>query len=129
MVSLPITLTTASILGLMLVWLSIRVINARVKGDALIGDAGDTALLFNIRTHANFTEYSPLFIVILGLLEFHGGNQTAVAVLAIVFVIARILHVFGMGETANLKFRQVGMVGTFICLVAASAYGLYLNLF
>ncbi len=129
MTSLPITLTTACILGLMLFWLSVRVIGARVKNDALIGDAGDTALLFSIRTHANFTEYSPLFIILLGLLEFHHANQTVLLILAALYLVARILHVFGMGVDANLKLRQAGMAGTFLSLVTVSGYGLFLALF
>lgn len=123
---LPITLATASILGLMFVWLSARVISARVKGQALIGDQGDGALLFAIRTQGNFTEYVPIFLIILGLLEFASANSIVLIVLAVLFVAARLLHVPGMGADANLKLRQAGISGSFIAIVSASLYGLYL---
>lgn len=128
MVTLPISLITASVLGLMLVWLSARAIAARVKGNALIGDQGDTNLLFAIRTHGNFTEYAPLFLILLGLLELTLANQTLLIGLSAVFILSRLLHVFGMGAEANLKLRQAGMVGTFTCLVVASLYGVYIVL-
>ena len=128
MISLPVTLVTACVLGLMFIWLSARVINGRVQGQVLIGDAGNTALLFRIRTHANFTEYTPIFLIVLGLVEAHGGNRIALIVIAALFVLARLLHVPGMGEDANLRLRQAGIVGSFTCLAAASLYGIYLAL-
>ena len=125
---LSITLTTASALGLIFVWLSMRVINARVSGQVLIGDAGNTDLQFRIRAHANFCEYLPIFLILLGLLEFMGGNRIALMVLAALFVLARLLHVPGMAATANLTLRQAGILGSFAGIVAASLYGLYLGL-
>jgi len=127
MTALPITLATASIVGLMLIWLAARVIASRVKNEALIGDQNNTELLFAIRTHGNFTEYAPVFLILLGLLEFSGGNRTALMVLAALFIVGRPLHVLGMGPEANLKLRQIGMVLTFTVIIAASVYGLYLS--
>ncbi|MEM7081060.1 MAG: MAPEG family protein [Pseudomonadota bacterium] len=126
MITLPVTLITACILGLLFIWLCIYVINGRVKNEALIGDAGNTDMLFRIRTHANFTEYVPIFLILLALLELHGGNRIALIVIAAVFVIARVLHILGMGEDANLKPRQIGIVGSFTGIIASSLYGLYL---
>lgn len=127
MTELPITLATASILGLILIWLSARVISSRVRNEALIGDQGNTELLFAIRTHGNFIEYAPIFLILLGLLEYSGGNRTALMVLAGLFIIARPLHVLGMGENANLKLRQIGVVLSFTVIIGASLYGLYLS--
>ena len=123
---LTITLTTASILGLMFIWLSSRVISARVRSETLIGEGDDTDLLFLIRTQGNFTEYVPIFLIVLGLLESAGANATALMVIAAVFVVARVLHVPGMGQQANLKLRQAGIIGSFTCIGAASLYGLYI---
>ncbi len=125
MTSLPITLATASTLGIMLIWLSARVIASRVKNQALIGDQGNEELLFAIRTQANFSEYTPLFLILLGLLEFHHANPTALKVFAGLFIVSRLAHVLGMGVGANLRLRQLGMVGTFTVLLAASIHGLY----
>jgi uncharacterized membrane protein YecN with MAPEG domain len=85
-------------------------------------------LLFAVRTHGNFIEYTPIFLILLGLLEYSGGNRTVLMVLAGLFIVARPLHVLGMGEGANLKLRQIGVVLSFTAITAASLYGLYLSL-
>lgn len=123
---MTVTLTTASLLGLIFIWLSVRVIGLRVKNDALIGDVGNSELQFAIRTHGNFTEFAPLFLIILGGLELSGGSQTALVAIAVLFVIARLLHIPGMGPGANLKLRQAGIAGSFLSIGAASLYGLFL---
>lgn len=125
---LPITLVTACVTGLILIWLSVRVIGSRVTGDVLIGTGESDDLLFKVRSHGNFTEYTPLFLIILGAVEIAGGNATALMALAALFLVARILHVFGMGPNANLTLRQIGMVGTFTSIAAVSLYGLYIGL-
>lgn len=128
MTNLPITLVTACVAGLMLIWLSVRVISVRFKGEVVIGDGDSEDLLFKIRTHANFSEYVPLFLIILGLVEGAGGGSTLLMILAGVFIVARVCHVLGMGSEANLTFRQLGIVGTFLCIACTSLYGLYMAL-
>jgi len=125
---LPITLVTACVAGLILIWLSVRVVGARVKDDVLIGEGESKDLLFKIRTHGNFSEYAPLFLIILGVVEGAGGHATALMALAALFLVARVLHVFGMSANANLTFRQLGMVGTYVSIAVISLYGLYLGL-
>lgn len=127
MTVLPITLITASVLGLMLVWLAGRTIASRVKNEAIIGDEGNTDLLYLIRAHGNFTEYSPIFLILLGLLEHSGANSTLLMALAATFVVARALHMLGMGAQANLKFRQTGMLLSFAAIIVSSLYGLYIS--
>ena len=125
---LPITLVTACVAALILIWLSFRVIGQRVKGEVLIGTGESEDLLFKVRTHGNFTEYVPLFLVLLGLVEGASGNATVLMAVAGIFIAARLLHILGMGSEANLTFRQLGMVGTFLCIATLSLYGLYLGL-
>ena len=125
--SLPITLVTACTAALILIWLSVRVIRSRISGDVLIGDGGSEDLVFAIRSQGNFTEYAPLFLIVLGLVEGFGGNKTALMAVAGLFLVARVLHVLGMGREANLTFRQLGMVGTFLSIAGISLYGLYLG--
>ena len=125
---LTITLVTASLLGLMFVWLSARVIGQRVKNEVIIGEGDDPSLLYAIRAHGNFCEYVPVFLIVLGLLEISGGQRTALTVLAALFVIARASHVMGMGANANLKFCQAGIFGSFAAIGSACLYGLFLGL-
>ena len=128
MPDLTITSITASLLGLFFIWLCVRIIRLRVKHQALIGDVGNTELQFAIRVQGNFTEFVPIFLILLGLLEYAGANSVVLAVIAVLFVVARVLHVYGMGETANLALRQAGSAGTFTAIAVASLYGLFLAL-
>ena len=125
---LPITLVTACVAALILIWLSFRVIGQRVKGEVLIGTGESEDLLFKVRTHGNFTEYVPLFLILLGLVEGGSGNATVLMAVAGIFIAARLLHIMGMGSEANLTFRQLGMLGTFLSIATLSLYGLYLGL-
>ena len=125
---LTITLLAASVLGLMFIWLSTRVISARVKNEVLIGQGDAPELEWAIRIHGNFTEYVPIFLIVLGLLEVSGGHRTTLGILATLFVVARASHVIGMGPESNLKFRQAGIIGSFTAIGAASLYGLYMGI-
>ncbi len=125
---LPITLVTACVAGLILIWLSVRVIGSRVQNDMLIGTGESEELLYKVRTHGNFSEYAPLFLIILGAVEGAGGHTTVLMALSVLFIVARVFHVFGMGTNANLKLRQIGVVGTFLSITVVSLYGLYMGL-
>ena len=84
--SLPITLTTAGILGLLGLGLSFRVSMGRGKYKVYMGDGGNPDMIVLMRTQANFVEYVPLLLVLLGLLELGGANRTALIVGAAVLV-------------------------------------------
>ena len=122
--SLPITLTTAGILGLLALVLSFRVSAARGKYKINIGDGGNADLLVRIRTHANFVEYVPLLLILLGLLELSGANRIALLVGAVLLILARISHAIGMA--GPIALRAVGAMTTSLLLVAGSIYGLVL---
>ena len=49
-----------------------------------------------MRAHANFAEYTPFFLILLGLVELGGGRQTWLWAAAILFILARLAHAFGM---------------------------------
>ena len=123
---LPITLATAGALGLIGLILAFRVSMGRSKHKVYMGDGGNPDMIVLIRTHANFVEYVPLMLVLLGLLEFGGANRTALMVGAAVLVVARISHAIGMG--GPMALRAGGAMATYILLAASSIYGLKLAL-
>src|SRR5215475_13901242 len=71
---LPITLATAGALGLIGLILALRVTMGRAKHKVNMGDGGNPDMIVRMRTHANFVEYVPLMLVLLGLLELGGAN-------------------------------------------------------
>ena len=58
----------AGLLALLFLVLSWRVIQFRQRGISL-GDGGDPRMLRLIRGHANFAEYVPLILLMMGFLE------------------------------------------------------------
>ncbi len=105
---LPVTLTIAAAAAVVNLWLAFRIVPMRVKGNVLIGDNGDALLQGRMRAHANFTEYAPFILILIGLIELAGGSTTWLWIAGAVFVIARVAHAFGMDRpTSSMTFQVV----------------------
>jgi uncharacterized membrane protein YecN with MAPEG domain len=126
METLPITLTIAGAAALLSLWLSIRVSQLRARHKVSIGDGGNEAVATRMRAHANFTEYTPLFLILLGLIELARGPQTWLWAVAILFILGRIAHVFGMDRPAPNALRIGGMLATYLPLLTLAGYALAL---
>ena len=126
----PATLFTAGMLGILLFILSYRVVQMRVSGKILIGDGGNEAMLYRQRAHANFTEYVPLVLILMGLIEasFAGDTPLAVWAAGIIFVIARVLHAWGMTIAAPNKARVFGTVLTAGTVIVLSVWALVIGI-
>ena len=125
---LSVTLTTTSVLALIYIVLSARVIQGRLKYRVSLGHGGNDDLENRVRSHANFSEYVPLLLILMGLLELGGANKTALAYGGALLVVCRILHPIGIPRRVPNAFRFIGTVGTFSLLIAGSVYGLVLTL-
>ena len=110
-----VTAFYASLLALIYVGLAGWVIAGRVGKEALFGDGGDDALMRRVRSHANFIEYVPIALIVIGLYESAGGSSTLTRVLLVVLVVARILHPIGMFAGTNTP-RQFACRGGGIVL-------------
>lgn len=114
--TLPITLGAAAALGAINLWLALRVVRMRLKGDVLIGDGGDELLAGRIRAHANLVEYAPFVLVLLALIELARGSGVALGLTALIFVIARIAHPVGMDLRRSNLPRAGGAILTWLVL-------------
>src|SRR3546814_15114766 len=63
------TLITAALLAFVNIWLGYRVGQIRTREKVSLGDAGKPALVARMRAHANFGEYVPLPVILIGLIE------------------------------------------------------------
>ncbi len=108
----------AGLLAILYLALSYRVVQRRGHGVSL-GDGGDAALLRRIRGHGNFSEYVPLILLMMALLEV--GGATSIYLLhglGITLVVARVLHGVALSYTESWKFgRFYGTLLTFILLL------------
>ena len=70
---LPITLTLAGAAAVINIWLGWRVGQKRISQKVSIGDGGDPAVVCRMRAHANFVEYTPFVLILIGLIELADG--------------------------------------------------------
>jgi uncharacterized protein len=122
--TLTITLTTAGALALINLWLSVRVSRLRWTQRVSIGDGGNALVTTRMRAHANFVEYAPLFLILLGLIELSRGPAVWLWAMAILFVLGRLAHAFGMDRPAPNPLRIGGMIATYTTLVVLAVYAL-----
>jgi uncharacterized membrane protein YecN with MAPEG domain len=131
---MPITAFFAALLAGLYIVLSARVIVYRRAQKVEIGEGGDRELLRRIRVHANFVEYTPIFLILLGLAESLAVPRTFLLVAGSAFGIGRLLHAYGLSQTPHiLKLRVAGMVLSLLaiggaavqCLVHALARGVF----
>ena len=125
---LSATLATAAALSLLYMILLLRIVRMRFKNRISLGDGGNTELQKRIRAHGNFSEYVPLLLVMMGLLELAGTNQMILGWIGAAMVVLRISHVIGMHRPAPNPFRVVGTVGTFTLMISFAAYGVWMVL-
>jgi uncharacterized membrane protein YecN with MAPEG domain len=114
--------------GLLALWflvLSLRVIQRRRSGIHL-GDGGDQAMLRVIRGHANFAEYVPLALLLMGMLEVSRFSIYVLHALGIVLLVARLLHGYALSFTDRFLFgRFWGTTLTFIVLASEAVLCIY----
>ena len=121
---LPVTLTIAAAAAIINLWLALRIVPTRLKDKVLLGDAGDLRLQGRMRAHANFAEYAPYVLILLGLIELGGGSPTLLWIAGIVFVIGRIAHGIGMDLNRSNPWRAAGALSTWVVLALLAGWAL-----
>ncbi|UZK68516.1 MAPEG family protein [Sphingomonas sp. S1-29] len=122
---LPITLATIGVAALINVWLGIRTIRVRFSDRVALGDGGNNKLLARMRAQANFIEYTPIVLLLIGGIELVRGPSTLLGVAAVVFLVGRLFHPFGM--EGRLWPRQVGMITTLTITTLLAGYAILIS--
>jgi uncharacterized protein len=125
---MPITAVFAGLLALVFVVLSARVIVVRRAAKVSLGDGGNSQLLRRVRAHANFAEYTPVALVLMGLAESLAAPKLWLMGIGLSLLAGRVIHAYGV--SADLKSfapRVTGMMLTFASLLALSATCLWLS--
>ena len=119
---LKLTAIYAAILTFVYVKLTLNVINLRRQNEVSLGDGGREDLQQAIRSHANFAEYVPLGLILLGCLEANHIHWTIVLLLGGVFTTGRLFYAKAFLEaTPNMELRVRGMKFTLWGLQALAA--------
>jgi uncharacterized membrane protein YecN with MAPEG domain len=127
MILLPITLTIAAAAALVNIWLAVRVGRVRIASKVSIGDGGVPVLASRMRAQANFVEYTPFFLILLGLVELAHGSATWLWLVAIAYILCRIAHAFGMDRPVPNPFRMAGFGGSVLLTLGLAGYALALT--
>lgn len=120
---LPITLTAAGLAALLNLWLAIRVGQVRTKEKVLVGDGGNENVIRRMRAHANFVEFTPFILILVGAIEMATGTNSWLWVVALVFLAGRVLHAFGMD--GFMPGRMIGTIITMLSLLGLGGYAIY----
>ncbi|WP_271077490.1 MAPEG family protein [Aurantiacibacter sp. MUD61] len=114
MADLHITLLSAGIAALINLWHFWRCGRARQKGNIAHGDGGDVTLQRAMRAHSNFTEYTPLFLLLVFVLEITDHSGWLLGVAAGLFLVGRVFHAIGLNSDKPGMLRMIGMLCTLL---------------
>ena len=116
---IPITAIFAALLALLLVVLSVRVTLLRRRKKVSLLDGGDAELTRAMRVQGNFIEYVPLALALIGMAEWMHAPAWLVYLLAVLLLLARISHAFGL-SLGKFPARAFGSGTTWLVLVVAA---------
>ncbi len=114
-----ITPLYAALAAVILIVLSLRVIGARRSRRVAIGDGADEDLARRIRAHGNFTEYTPLALLLILLLELGGAPAWQLHALGAALILGRIVHAWSLTAHSG-NGRLIGLTLTFFVLAAGA---------
>jgi len=122
MESIAITALYAGLLGLLFVALSVRVVvSVRAKGNVLYGDGGNPEFNTIVRGQANFAEYVPIALILMGLVEMEGASNTVMHAMGIGLLAGRIVHPMGLTNNPGVNpLRVIGTTLSWLVIVVAS---------
>ena len=116
-----ISAACAALLGLLAVALAARVITHRVRLNVNAGDGGHAELAQAIRAHANLTEHVPLALLLLAFAEAAGAWRSAILVLGVALVVARVASAWGLSRSLGTTSGRVAGAGVTLLVTVAAA--------
>jgi len=123
-----ITAFYASLLALLFVFLSFRVIGWRRLKKVEIGHGDDNQLLRRMRVHANFAEYVPFTLLLMAMAESMTAPRPLIHLVGLILIAGRLMHAYGLSQTPHiLRYRVWGMMLTFLALSISALLCLLLS--
>ena len=118
-----VTALYAGLLGLISIGVAFPAGSLRGRLNVSVGDGGNRDLLLAMRRHANFTEWVPLALILIALLELNGARLWGIHALGAALVLGRLVHAFGIrADTMKSLGRLVGASATAAVTVTSSVW-------
>ena len=118
-----ITAIYTALLGLMMVVLSLLVVRQRFRQRVSLMDGGKPVVRQAMRIHGNFSEYVPLALALIALVELGGAVVWLVHVLGGGLLAGRLLHATGLKATRGPTLgRMSGMLLTYSVFAISSVW-------
>ena len=129
--TLVIAPLTAAALAILYVQLALGVIKIRKGSKVSLGTGDNDALQIAVRSHANLSEWAPIGLLLIVILEFNAAPFWIAAPPAIALVAGRILHPKGLASNSeeSLKTRTLGMQLTIYSILALAALNIIWMIF
>ena len=126
---MPITGLYAAIFTIFYILLCFNVIRYRAKFKVGIKSNGHLPLDLAIRVQGNFSEYIPLSLILMALIEAQRGNINWLHLMGQALLFGRILHFWGLGVkgAGASPQRFIGTAITYTALLGASGWLIYLS--
>ena len=92
-----------------------------------IGDGGRHDVLVAMRRHSNFVEWTPMAVILNGLLEMNKVPTNTIHIFGCILVVARACHAIGMqADGSKAIFRGIGAGGTTLLTAVLSVWAITL---
>lgn len=111
----------AALVALLALLLAGRVMRRRWVTRTGLGSGGDETLARYQRAHGNLLEYAPLALILLLVLETDGTRPWLLHAFGATFVVARLLHAWGLSHSAGTSFGRGVGIGLSLLLILAMA--------
>ncbi len=121
----PITALYAGLLALVGLVLAAGSGFLRVKTGVSLGAGDNPQQLVAFRRHGNFSEWVPLALILIGVLELNGVSGTALHVFGATLLLARIAHPLGLKpDTTAPPLRAIGAGATSLVVLVAAIWAI-----
>ncbi len=130
MAQLSITGFYLALLGLLYIVLALKIIKLRIHFKVGLGDGGHAPLAQAIRVHGNFSEYTPIVMLLLACAELNASQPWLLHIVGALFFLSRILHSIGIAKSqGQSRFRFWGMILSFLSILVLAVENIRLFLF
>jgi len=102
----PVTSIYAALAGIIIVGLALRVVQMRRRERVALGHGDNKHLRRAIRVHANATEYLPIILILMLLLEINGSATWKLHLFGILTILGRLIHAWWLSRFTGKSFGR-----------------------